>query len=215
MLRILILIVSLVLSNIAIAASDPYAPYVFSEAAKTEIEQIDKLYQRYTTITTRFVQGDSLGNKATGWFAIQKPGKARVEYDNIPISLIANANSLLLHDTKLKQKSFVPINSSPFAYLLQKEMSLLSNQIIITNYESTADHIEITIISSQYKEIGAIKLVISKENGELLSWTVYDAKGVETSIFLVDAKFDNKHLKNQAIFNTQRVVEHVEFKDVK
>ncbi|MFL1780683.1 Outer membrane lipoprotein carrier protein LolA [Candidatus Hepatincolaceae symbiont of Richtersius coronifer] len=179
-----------------------------------EIEKINILYSRYKVIKSKFMQRDSVGGFSKGWFIIQKPGRARVEYDDIPIRFIISGNSLLYQDISLKHKSFLPVNSSPFSYLLEENSSFLNKNLKLLNFVSFDDHNEITLSSIKNPELGRMILFFSKEQGELLKWIILDSKGVATEIYLLEPIFSNQLVQDLAIFNLQRVKE-VTFKEVK
>ena len=179
-----------------------------------EITQIDILYSKYQSIKSQFIQKDNLGNTSSGWFVIQKPGLARIEYQDVPIRFIANNNSLLFQDLQLKQKSFFPINASPFSYLLDKNFSFLSDKIKIVDYQVLEDYISITIKSTQNLDIGSLTLFLSKDKAEIIKWTIVDAKGVASDVFLVSPEFSEFAFTNQTIFNVQRI-KSVKFNDLK
>lgn len=177
-----------------------------------EIKKLDLMYQSYSSIKSEFLQKDSLGNIHNGWFLIQKPGFARIEYTTLPIRFIANGNSLLFQDIKLKQKSFFPINASPFSYLLDKDFSFLSNKINITKYKKYDDHVEITFISNLYQNIGSLTLFLSN-NGELLQWSILDAKNTVTEIFLLKPVFSSLAFSNKGLFNIQKI-KNIHYSDI-
>ncbi len=201
-------IVAVVFVNVLFAKNDS-----LSKSAIDEIKKIDILYSQYKSIKSQFIQKDNLGNTASGWFVIQKPGLARIEYKDIPIRFIANNNSLLFQDLQLKQKSFFPINASPFSYLLDKNFSFLSDKIKIINYQVFEDYISITIKSSQNLDIGSLTLFLSKDKAELIKWSIVDAKGISSDIFLISPEFSEFSFTNQAIFNVQKI-KSITFKEL-
>ena len=187
--------------------------FILTDKMLNEIKRIDILYEKYNTIKAKFIQKDNLGNRGEGWFVISKPGKARIEYSNIPVRFIANKGSLLYQDVSLKQKTFLPIHSSPFAYLLEDKTSFLSTKIKITNYVSYSTHVEITMVSNINPEIGSLTLYLTSEKGEIIKWNVVDAKGIVTEVFLLEPKFSIDGIKNKSIFNTHKV-KNVQFEDL-
>ena len=205
------LIVILVLLCVSFVANA--TDFILSEKMQDEIKRIDGLYAQYNTIKAKFIQKDNLGNRGEGWFIISKPGKARIEYSNIPVRFIANKGALLYQDTNLKQKTFLPIHSSPFAYLLEDKTSFLNEHIKIMNYVSYSTHVEITMVSKSNPEIGSLTLYLTSEKGEIIKWNVVDAKGILTEVFLLEPNFSVNGVKNKSIFNTQKIT-NVKFADL-
>ncbi len=197
----LIVILLLLCVSFTLHAKD----FILTEKMINEIKIIDGLYEKYNTIKAKFIQKDNLGNRGEGWFIISKPGKARIEYSNIPVRFIANKGALLYQDTSLKQKTFLPIHSSPFAYLLEDKTSFLNAHIKIMNYVSYSTHVEITMVSKNNPEIGSLTLYLTSEKAEIIKWNVVDAKGIVTEVFLLEPTFSVNGVKNQSIFNTQKI----------
>ena len=188
--------------------------FVLSEQQKSEIKKIDKLYNGFKTVRSRFIQKDSLGNAASGWFVLEKPGKLRVEYDNIPIRFIATGSNLLYQDIKLKQKSFIPIKSTPFYYLLENKSSFLNKDIEITEYEVKDAYTKITFVTKKAPAMGSLTLFLTSDTAQIIKWNVLDAKGITTEIFLSNPKFSNNSITNKSIFNVQRIKD-IDFNDAK
>ncbi|MCL2567529.1 MAG: outer membrane lipoprotein carrier protein LolA [Alphaproteobacteria bacterium] len=188
--------------------------FVLSENQKAEIQSIDKKYNEFKTVRSRFIQRDSTGNIAHGWFVLEKPNKLRVEYENIPIRFIASGTNLLYQDIKLKQKSFIPIKSTPFYYLLDNKSSFLNADIKIIGFESLSDYTKITFVSAKAPAMGSLSLFLSNDSAQIIKWDVLDAKGIRTEIYLSNPEFSNTKIANSAIFNTQRIKE-VDFNEAK
>ncbi len=183
------------------------ANFVLSKEQEAELKKIDDLYGNYKTIKSKFIQKDNLNNRASGWFVIEKPGKARIEYDDIPVRFIAINNSLMFQDIKMKQKSFLPIKGSPFSYLLEEKTSFFSNKIKIISFSSKDEYVEIGLISTEYPEVGSLTLFLAKETADIIKWVVIDSRGIQTEIFLISPVFSNQPIKTSTIFNTQRIKE--------
>ncbi len=202
---ILIFVLSYTTNVLADNISNDTTQIVLSEQAINNIKALDALYMKSTKVKSKFIQKTNLGDTTSGWFMIEKPGRARVEYDNIPIRLIANDNTLLVQNIKDKTKSFLPIKSSPFYYLLQTNFSFFSEQLSIIGYVKNINTTEIKFISKKNPELGNINIVLNN-NGELIEWIVTDAKGIITTISLIEPSFSSGAFQNKALFNIHKVI---------
>ncbi len=187
--------------------SFPTEEFSLSESQMEEIKKIDQQYNQFLVVKSKFLQKDSSGNTAKGWFIIERPGKLRVEYENIPIRFIASNNSLLYQDIKLKQKSFIPIKSTPFHYLMATNTSFLSKEVMIVNYQILEEYTEITFVNRENPALGSLTLFLSNDNSQIIKWNVFDSKGILTEVFLNNPEFSNNKIKNSSIFNVQKVKE--------
>ncbi|MDR0484637.1 MAG: outer membrane lipoprotein carrier protein LolA [Alphaproteobacteria bacterium] len=188
--------------------------FTLSEEQKSEIKKIDKKYNEFKTVRSRFIQKDSRGFVASGWFVLEKPNRLRVEYDNIPIRFIASGTNLLYQDIKLKQKSFIPIKATPFYYLLEDKTSFLNEDIAIIGFEVQDTYTKIVFNNKKSPGLGSLSLFLTNDTAQIIKWDILDAKGVSTEIYLSDPKFSKDKIKNSLIFNTQRIKE-VDFNDAK
>ncbi len=198
----------------ALYSAEVQTKLVLTSKQEDEIKKIDTLYNSFKTVRSRFVQKDSLGNSASGWFVLEKPGKLRVEYDNIPIRFIASGANLLYQDIKLKQKSFIPIKSTPFYYLLKSKSSFLNKDIAITEYEVNDTYTKITFVTKKAPAMGSLTLFLTSDTAQIIKWNILDAKGITTEIFLSNPKFSVNAISNATIFNVQRIKD-VDFNDAK
>lgn len=187
---------------------------ILSAEQNAEIKNLDELYRKYKVIKAKFLQTDSLGNSVKGWFVIQKPGKARIEYEDLPIRIIANGKSLLVQDLKLKQKSFLPMSSNPFSYLLDENASLINDNIIIKDFKTYEEYHEITLVNKATPGLGYLVLYLTIDKAEIIKWTVYDAKGTVTDVYLLDPQFLENNIVNQNIFNVQNT-KNIAYEDIK
>lgn len=199
------------LANTLVFAKEPVQ--LSPDNIKT-LKSIASVYNQYTLVKARFIQKDSLGNSAKGWLILQKPGKARIEYENIPVRFIANKNVIMYQDIKLKQKSFVQTTSSPFGYLLEEHFSFFSPYFTILGYSNNGSLIKITITSKKHPEMGQLTLYLASLNAELIGWRILDAKGIVTEFYLNNPIFVKANLTDKSIFNMQRIVEK-DFTDIK
>ncbi len=211
----IILVILVIILYVASALySEEKDEFILSEQQKSEIKKIDQQYNAFKTVRSRFIQKDSLGNTASGWFVLEKSGKLRVEYDNIPIRFIASGSNLLYQDIKLKQKSFIPLKSTPFYYLLSNQSLFLNKDIDITEYEINDVYKKITFVTKKSPAMGSISLFLTTDTAQIIKWDILDAKGITTEIFLSNPTFSNLPITNTAIFNVQKIKD-VEFNDAK
>lgn len=211
MLKILTLIATLLLSLVTNINA-----FTLSDSQKQIIQNINTKYITYKAIKSQFVQVDAKGNSTTGWFVINRPQKARIEYPQLNIRFIANAGSLLFDDLNQNQKTMLPLGASVFSYLLEEKQSLLSNNVEIVNFaENTKNNtITLTLTNKQNPQLGTLSLTLNKNTAYITGWQVKDAVGNLTTITLNNPVFTTVDIKNQAIFNIQRV-RNVKFNDIK
>jgi outer membrane lipoprotein-sorting protein len=163
-------------------------------------------YMSYKSIKTEFTQVDSQNNTIKGWFVLQRPKQARIEYYTNNLRLIANGSVFILEDTNLNQKTQLPLNQSIFSYLLEEKNSLINENVEIIDFVEKNETLELTLTLKTTPEIGKLTLNLDKKTGHILAWTVVDSTNNKTSIVLSNTLFSNKGFSNSSIFNTQRII---------
>ena len=76
-----------------------------------------------TGLTGTFIQTAN-GKKEQGTFSMLRPGRVRLDYDNMPVQLIADGQDLYFFDKSLDQITTVPLTSTPAGILIRKNINL-------------------------------------------------------------------------------------------
>ena len=178
------------------------------------INTISKKYNQYKSIKSRFIQLDENDNiQESGWFAIQRPGRARIESTSNNIRYIANSGTLLLLNLATDEKLMLPMNASVFSYLLQENKPLLSDDVLVLDYKDNKNTLLIKITDKNNQAIGNLTLNLDKSTGYLLGWIVEDALNQITKVKLQETTFSTKSIKPSSMFNVQRT-RNITFDDI-
>ncbi len=146
------------------------------------------------SLKANFVQRGPMGNITSGTFNLEKPGKARFEYDDPQTFLIVSDGEILnLIDYEVGQVTKWPVNDTPLALLLGANISF-GETLILQSAEAgdLANIIEVTAHNPKKPEQGTLTLYFSlnategETNLTLRAWQVIDAKGDLTSVTLTD-----------------------------
>ena len=92
------------------------------------VAKAEEYLNSVTGLTGDFVQTAN-GNQQSGDFSMLRPGRVRLDYDNMPIQLIADGKDLYFFDKSLDQITTVPITSTPAGILIRKHINLSSADI--------------------------------------------------------------------------------------
>lgn len=137
-----------------------------------------------TTAQGRFVQEDSAGHQASGTFWLQRPGRARFDYD--PPSGLAMASdgtlvSVVNHQLKTIQS--YPLSFTPLALFLARDIRLGRGGFVRQVRSRSADFdIELAKPKGASKE--RIDLTFSRAPLALTGWTLTDARGQTVKVRL-------------------------------
>ena len=169
---------SAVLSGPALAAP-------LSADDKALVEKAQAYIQGLGSAKGRFVQTDARGSQSQGTLWMQRPGKARFAYEGASkLLVVSNGNNVNIFDGRLKTFESYPLERTPLALLLAREVRL-DQGVKITGVNRLADGFSITAEDSRRLTRGRITLDFSNDP-QLMGWTVIDAKGARTRVRLVD-----------------------------
>jgi outer membrane lipoprotein-sorting protein len=134
----------------------------------------------------RFTQTDSRGNVAPGTFVLQRPGRARFDYDP-PARVIMASDGVVVSIWNLRLKTFqsYPLGATPLGIFLAKEIRL-DRGIKVVAVNHLADGFTIVARDTRRQAEGQIALSFTNSPMRLAGWTVIDAQGLSTRVTLTD-----------------------------
>lgn len=152
-----------------------------------------------------FEQKDSSGNISKGkLYLMANKGQMKLKYLPPNPNVITVKDFKMTHyDRELKEKTVISIYSSPFAFLLDKNLDFDKN-VKVLSVEERDNIVGIKLCKNDDEIEGAIVLVFSKKPFKLLRWVVLERKDDDycrkTVITLENpnykARFSNKEFKS-------------------
>ncbi|ATQ41020.1 LolA family protein [Caulobacter mirabilis] len=140
--------------------------------------------QGLTSAKGRFVQTDTRGSQTQGVLYMQRPGKARFEYE-APSSLlvISDGKVVSVADKRLKTVNRYWLSQTPLKLFLADEIRL-DRGVHISRVSRLNDGFQITAQDRAGKTKGQITLTFSDSPMQLLGWTITDARNAATRVRL-------------------------------
>ena len=136
----------------------------------------------------RFVQTDARGAVTQGEIAMQRPGKARFDYDPPSGLLVVAGNGLVsVFDRRLKTFDSYPIRATPLGLFLAGRIKL-DGGVKVTRVTRMSDGFSLTAEDPRKQTRGSITLNFSDQPLALLGWSLVDPRGSLTRVRLVDLK---------------------------
>ncbi len=161
----------------------------------------EKYLNSITGLNGVFVQTAN-GKQQQGNFAMLRPGRVRLDYDNMPVQLIADGDDLYFFDRSLDQITTVPLTSTPAGILIRKNIDLKNADINVIETASMDDTFSLKMNLRGQEGLGNMTVVFDKKPVKLNSWTVVDATGATTEVLFRDLKEKTKFGKD--FFQIQR-----------
>lgn len=176
----------------ALAAPTPPAPLSAEEQGL--VQRAAAYLQSLASVQGRFTQTTSRGGSSQGAFYLQRPGKARFEYDPGAVMLVvSDGYNVKVFDRKLKTFDQYPLGQTPLSVLLAREVRL-DKGVVVTGVGRTPEGFSISARDARRQADGSITLNFASQNvsgqnvsGQpiaLTGWTLVDTQGAETKVRL-------------------------------
>ena len=165
------------------------------------VVRAEKYLNSITGLTGNFVQ-TSGARVDKGTFSMLRPGRVRLDYDNMPVQLIADGKDLYFFDKSLDQITTVPLTSTPAGILIRKNVDLKNADIRVMETKSNPDTFSLKMNLRGQEGLGHMTVVFDTNPVKLNSWSVVDATGAKTDVKFNGLKTKTNFGKNY--FQIQR-----------
>lgn len=174
--KILSAFVGIMMCGVATAATDA-----------TLVSAAEKYLNSITGLQGTFVQTAN-SNQERGTFAMLRPGRVRLDYDNMPVQLISDGRDLYFFDRSLDQITTVPLTSTPAGILIRENIDLRNADINVVDTADMDNTFSLKMNLRGQEGIGNMTVVFDKKPVKLNSWTVIDATGAKTDVAFYDLR---------------------------
>lgn len=165
-------------------AAPTVPPAALSAQDQALVARAAAYIQSLTSVQGRFTQTSSRGGASGGTFSMQRPGKARFEYEpGAQLLVVSDGYNVKVFDRKLKTFDQYPLGQTPLVLLLAREVRL-DRGVVVTAVRRTADGFSLTARDARKQAEGSIALDFADQPMALRGWTVVDAQGVQTQVRL-------------------------------
>ncbi|MDW2995592.1 MAG: outer membrane lipoprotein carrier protein LolA [Alphaproteobacteria bacterium] len=145
------------------------------------VTNAEKYLNSITGLNGTFVQ-TSNGRQEKGVFSMLRPGRVRLDYDNMPIQLISDGQDLYFFDKSLDQITTVPLTSTPAGILVRKNIDLKNADISVVETNDFKNTFSLKLNLRGQEGLGYMTVVFDKSPVKLNSWSVVDATGATTDV---------------------------------
>jgi len=170
----------LILASLAVVAATLPA-----SAEKLSLGELSRYLNGLTTLEAEFTQINADQTISTGTIMIQRPGRARFEYDPPDETLvIAGGQQLGVFDAKSNTgPEQYPLRETPLNLILERNVDLArSGMVVGHSYDGTAT--TVTAQDPDHPEYGNIQLMFTGAPIELRQWVITDNAGSQTTVIL-------------------------------
>ena len=170
-----------------------------SSFSNTNEQKILRYLQNFDSLKSDFIQVNNNGNVLSGKITILRPGKVRVEYNEIPLLIISDGKKIASINKELDSITFYRIKDIPLALLLFKNFSLKNVQIL--DYFDLENQLQIRLKEKDKEGEDFIDILFEKNTFTLKKWTVFNGKSNKTEVLLENVRLNDKI--NKKIFEIE------------
>ncbi len=137
------------------------------------------------SVEARFVQTNADGSSAKGRIILERPGRARFEYDPPDKNLVlASGGMVAIFDAKSNQPpEQYPLSRTPLNLILAANVDLSATKMVVDHGEfEGATHV--LAQDPKHPDYGTIELIFSEDPVALTQWIITDDIGNKTSVAL-------------------------------
>jgi outer membrane lipoprotein-sorting protein len=171
----------------ALAVRPRPATAALSDRDIADLARVEQYMDGILTLQARFQQVEPDGRLAFGTIYLRKPGRLRVEYDALPIRVIADGTLISYYDAELDQLNQLPLRQSTAWFLVRHPIDL-SDGITVSNIQRSPGGLLIEMYQTSEPDAGAVSLIFYDNPLALAQWTVTDAQNKEVRVGLMDVQ---------------------------
>ena len=169
-------------------------------AEKISLKELSRYLNGLTTAQAEFTQINSDGSISTGKLYIQRPGRARLEYNPPDKNLVlAGSGQVAIFDSKSNQPpEQYPLSKTPLSIILASNVDLGRAKMVV-GHTIDGNTTRVRAQDPAHPEYGSIEMVFTSGPTELRQWVIRDDSGAETTVILGEMKKGGK--LNSSLFN--------------
>ena len=172
------------LSAVACLAVAPAHAATLSADDTARVDRAAAYLQDLASVTGRFTQTAPNGATSTGKIWLQRPGKARFQYDApVRMSIVSNGRRVGLWDGRLNTFNTAPLSRTPLNLLLAKHVRL-DRGVDIARVDANSEGFALTAVDHAHPSDGRIVIYFADKPMALTGWNLTDANGRTTRVRL-------------------------------
>ena len=194
---------SLVLASLAVVGLGPFGAeasaqdssrgLTLSAEQKSIVKRVEAYMNGITTLQSTFFQQSSTNEFAEGEIYLSRPGQMRIEdKPPNPTLIIAKGKYLSYIDKELKNVTYIPVEDTPAAFLLNGKISFDPKRVAFHEVSQENGAIFLSVGEKSDPFSGRLTLIFRTDPLSLRKWSVVDAQGTTTDIVLTDPFFGGK-----------------------
>ena len=155
-------------------------------------ERVLNFLQSFETLNAEFIQINSNGEVLSGKILITRPGKTRIEYDDVPLLLISDGKRFASINNKIKTITFYNLADIPVSLFLYKDFE--KKDIEVIGLYEKENQIKIRIRHKKRKDESFLEIVFEKNPFLMKKWTIFQNPTNKIEVLLNTLIVNEKNL---------------------
>ena len=148
------------------------------------VGQASAYFQGLSAVRGRFTETGPRGETRSGAFYLQRPGRARFEYDAPSrLLVVSDGSNVKRYDPRLNTFQQAPLSATPLSVFHGRNVRI-DEGVRIDRAVRTREGFEIVARDARRLNEGSIALVFGGSPARLMGWTITDAQGGRTRVQL-------------------------------
>ena len=165
----------------------PLVSLANAQGAPATPQRIADHFASVRTMMGEFVQFGPRGEQTGGKFYIERPGKVRFNYEApATFRVMADGNSLVMENTKLKTAEIYPLSKTPLKLLLDERIDLSGGKV--RSVKEEADLTTIQMVDQTMFGDSTITMMFDPASYDLRQWTITDGQGRDTTVMIFNVE---------------------------
>ncbi|KAB2700657.1 outer membrane lipoprotein carrier protein LolA [Ochrobactrum sp. Kaboul] len=181
----------------------PVAAMAQGAGAAGAAQQIADHFSSVRTMTGEFVQFGPKGDQTGGTFYIERPGKIRFNYNNSPIRVISDGESVVINNRKLDTWDLYPLSKTPLKLLLADRIDLGGGRL--QNVKQEPDMTTLVLGDKSIFGDSKITMMFDPKSYELKQWTITDAQKLDTTVMIFNVRSGVRFTDDMFKIDYQRI----------
>ncbi|MBE7217284.1 MAG: outer membrane lipoprotein carrier protein LolA [Caulobacteraceae bacterium] len=153
-------------------------------ADAARVQKATAYLQGLSTVTGTFTQTAPNGATSTGRIWLQRPGKARFQYDPpARMTIVSDGRRVGLWDGRLNTFNTAPLSRTPLNLLLAKQVRL-DRGVEIARVDANAEGFALTALDRAHPGDGRMVIYFADAPMALTGWNLTDGRGRSTRVRL-------------------------------
>jgi len=155
-----------------------------SDRDQALVDQAARYLDGLRSAEGRFVQTDGAGRQESGAFWLQRPGRARFDYDPPSgLAMASDGHLVSVVNRRLKTIQNYPLSFTPLSLFLSRNIRLDRN-VTVEKVAASDSEFQITLAGGRGADHGNIRLDFKRSPVALTGWRLIDSRGQTVDVRL-------------------------------